>query len=137
MGLSRLLLARVVHTCHRGGLASLPDCTLCSPLVPRLVLSHLCRAFSPASILPRAEARQRPGAGRGQPAVPPDGTPNSDLHACLLLYPQPGPILLTRWIHGCDRAPLRLNKYRGRYAEAESRYGPKPNMREAGGRLLA
>eukprot|EP00879_Flechtneria_rotunda_P023344 GHRR01024694.1.p1 GENE.GHRR01024694.1~~GHRR01024694.1.p1 ORF type:complete len:145 (+),score=40.12 GHRR01024694.1:336-770(+) len=25
----------------------------------------------------------------------------------------------------------RLNKYKGRYAEAESRYGPKPNVREA------
>ncbi|GLC63420.1 hypothetical protein PLESTF_000034300 [Pleodorina starrii] len=25
----------------------------------------------------------------------------------------------------------RLNRYRGRYAEAESRYGPKPNVREA------
>jgi hypothetical protein len=25
----------------------------------------------------------------------------------------------------------RLNKYRGRYAEAESRYGPKPNTRAA------
>lgn len=25
----------------------------------------------------------------------------------------------------------RLVKYRGRYAEAESRYGPKPNLREA------
>ena len=25
----------------------------------------------------------------------------------------------------------RLNKYRGRYAEAESRYGPKPNVRAA------
>ena len=28
----------------------------------------------------------------------------------------------------------RLNRYRGRYAEAESRYGPKPNVHEAGGR---
>ncbi len=26
---------------------------------------------------------------------------------------------------------LRLNKYRSRYAEGESRYGPKPNVREA------
>lgn len=25
----------------------------------------------------------------------------------------------------------RLNKYKGRYAEAESRYGPKPNVAEA------
>jgi len=25
----------------------------------------------------------------------------------------------------------RLNRYRGRYAEAESRYGPKPNVAEA------
>lgn len=25
----------------------------------------------------------------------------------------------------------RLNRYRGRYAEAESRYGPKPNVRQA------
>lgn len=25
----------------------------------------------------------------------------------------------------------RLNKYKGRYAEAESRYGPKPNVYEA------
>lgn len=25
----------------------------------------------------------------------------------------------------------RLNKYKGRYAEAESRYGPKPNVGEA------
>lgn len=25
----------------------------------------------------------------------------------------------------------RLNRYKGRYAEAESRYGPKPNVREA------
>ena len=25
----------------------------------------------------------------------------------------------------------RLNKYKGRYLEAESRYGPKPNMRPA------
>lgn len=25
----------------------------------------------------------------------------------------------------------RLNKYKGRYAEAESRYGPKPNVRPA------
>jgi len=24
-----------------------------------------------------------------------------------------------------------LNKYKGRYAEAESRYGPKPNVKEA------
>ena len=25
----------------------------------------------------------------------------------------------------------RLNRYRGRYAEAESRYGPRPNVAEA------
>eukprot|EP00877_Chromochloris_zofingiensis_P013051 jgi/Chrzof1/79/Cz01g02240.t1 len=25
----------------------------------------------------------------------------------------------------------RLNKYKGRYAEAESRYGPKPNVQDA------
>ncbi len=25
----------------------------------------------------------------------------------------------------------RLNRYRGRYAEAESRYGPKPNVNDA------
>lgn len=25
----------------------------------------------------------------------------------------------------------RLNRYRGRYAEAESRYGPRPNVLEA------
>jgi N-acetyltransferase 10 len=24
-----------------------------------------------------------------------------------------------------------LNKYRGRYAEAESRYGPRPNVQQA------
>ena len=29
------------------------------------------------------------------------------------------------------RPPRRLNRYRGRYAEAESRYGPKPNARVA------
>lgn len=28
-------------------------------------------------------------------------------------------------------ANARLVKYRGRYAEAESRYGPKPSLREA------
>ena len=27
--------------------------------------------------------------------------------------------------------PRRLNRYRGRYAEAESRYGPRPNLAQA------
>ena len=28
-------------------------------------------------------------------------------------------------------AEARLNKYKGRYAEAESRYGPRPNLQKA------
>ena len=32
---------------------------------------------------------------------------------------------------GASASVCRLNRYRGRYAEAESRYGPKPNVREA------
>ncbi|KAG2498164.1 hypothetical protein HYH03_003921 [Edaphochlamys debaryana] len=41
--------------------------------------------------------------------------------------------LLTGKYLGADGGPpgARLNRYRGRYAEAESRYGPKPNVREA------
>ena len=34
-------------------------------------------------------------------------------------------------VHGVPHC--RLNKYKGRYAEAESRYGPKPNVQEAVG----
>jgi hypothetical protein len=32
---------------------------------------------------------------------------------------------------GGGPAEARLNRYKGRYSEAESRYGPKPNVREA------
>ncbi|PRW60379.1 Aldo keto reductase [Chlorella sorokiniana] len=51
----------------------------------------------------------------------------------LLAYSPLAMGLLTGKYLAADGGPLdaRLNKYRGRYAEAESRYGPKPNMREA------
>jgi hypothetical protein len=44
-----------------------------------------------------------------------------------------GRAMLQGKYEGPDGGPpgARLNKYRGRYAEAESRYGPKPNSREA------
>ncbi|KAL4443893.1 hypothetical protein ABPG75_011630 [Micractinium tetrahymenae] len=51
----------------------------------------------------------------------------------LLAYSPLAMGLLTGKYTAPDGGPpeARLNRYRGRYAEAESRYGPKPNVREA------
>lgn len=51
----------------------------------------------------------------------------------LLAYSPLAMGLLTGKYLAPDGGPpsARLNLYRGRYAEAESRYGPKPNVREA------
>lgn len=51
----------------------------------------------------------------------------------LLAYSPLAMGLLTGKYLAADGGPpeARLNKYRGRYAEAESRYGPKPNVLEA------
>lgn len=51
----------------------------------------------------------------------------------LLAYSPLAMGLLTGKYLSPDGGPphARLNKYRGRYAEAESRYGPKPNVRNA------
>jgi len=40
-------------------------------------------------------------------------------------------LLTGKYLQGGGPPQARLNRYRGRYAEAESRYGPKPNVREA------
>lgn len=53
----------------------------------------------------------------------------------LLAYSPLAMGLLTGKYLGDNGGPpeARLNKYKGRYAEAESRYGPKPNVKEAVG----
>jgi len=36
-----------------------------------------------------------------------------------------------KYLEGGGPPDARLNRYKGRYAEAESRYGPKPNVEQA------